>query len=44
MKIKKTVDVRKACKIVMKSETVLNVTYEAHIKKMHIFDHENNLG
>ena len=38
-----TVDVRKARKIVMKSEFVLNTTYKAHIKNVRIFDHENIL-
>ena len=35
-----TVDVRKARKIVMKSEMVLNTTYKTHIKNMRIFEHE----
>ena len=35
-----TVDVRKARKIVMKSEIVLNTTYKTHIKHVRIFDHE----
>ena len=38
-----TVDVRKARKIVMKSETESNTTYKTHIKNFGIFDHEKNL-
>ena len=38
-----TVDVRKACKIVMKSEIVSNTTYKTHIKNFRIFDNEKNL-
>ena len=38
-----TVDVRKALKIVMKSEIVLNTTFKTHIKNMRIFDNEKNL-
>ena len=38
-----TVDARKACKIVMKSEIVLNTTYKTHIEKVRIFDHEKHL-
>ena len=38
-----TVDVRKARKIVMKSEIVLNTTNKTHIKNVCIFDHEKNL-
>ena len=38
-----TVDVRKARKIVMKSEIVLNTTYKTHIKNVHIFDDEKRL-
>ena len=38
-----TVDVRKACKTVMKSEIVLNTNYKTHIKNVRIFDHEKNL-
>ena len=40
---RQTVDVRKACKIVMKSEIVSNTTYNTHIKNVRIFDHEINL-
>ena len=38
-----TVDVRKARKIVMKSDIVINTTYKTHIKNFRIFDHEKNL-
>ena len=37
-----TVDVRKARKIVMKSEIVLNTTYRKRIKNVRIFDQEKN--
>ena len=37
-----TVDVRKARKIVMKSDIVLNTAYKTHIKNGRIFDHEKN--
>ena len=37
-----TVDVRKARKIVKKSEIVSNTTYKTHIKNVCIFDHEKN--
>ena len=39
-----TVDVRKARKIVMKSEIVLNKTYKRQIKNVRIFDHEKKFG
>ena len=39
-----TVGVRKACKIVMKSDIVLNPTYNTRIKKVRIFDHEKKNG
>ena len=35
-----TVDVRKARKIVMKSDIVLDTTYKTHIINVRIFDHE----
>ena len=38
-----TVDVRKARKIVMKSEIVLNTTYKTHIENVRLFDHEKKL-
>ena len=38
-----TVDVRKARKIVMKSEIVSNTTFKTHIKNVRIFDHEKHL-
>ena len=38
-----TVHVRKARKIVMKSEIVPNTTYKTHVKNVRIFDHEDNL-
>ena len=34
------IDVRKAHKIVMKSEIVSNTTYKTQIKNVRIFDHE----
>ena len=37
-----TVDVRKACKMVMKIESVYNTTYNTHIKNFRTFDHEKN--
>ena len=37
-----TVDVRKACKMVVKIEIVSNTTYNTHIKNFRIFDHEKN--
>ena len=37
-----TVDVRKACKMVMVSEIVLNTTYKTRIKNFRLFDHEKN--
>ena len=38
-----TVDVRKACKMVMESEIVQNTTYKMIIKNFHIFDREKKL-
>ena len=38
-----TADIRKARKIVMKSEIVFNTTYKTHIKNVRIFDHDKNL-
>ena len=38
-----TVDVRKASKIVMKNDIVLNTTYKTHIKNVRIFDLEKKL-
>ena len=38
-----TADVRKAHKIVMKSEIVFNTTYKSHIINVGIFDHEKKL-
>ena len=38
-----TVDERKARKIVMISDIVLNTTYKTHIKNVRIYDHEKNL-
>ena len=39
-----TVDVRKARKIVMKREIVLNTIYKTHVKNVCIFDHEIKFG
>ena len=39
----KTVGVRKARKIVMKSEIVSNTTYKTHIKTFRMFDLEKKL-
>ena len=36
---RQTMDVRKACKMVMESEIVLNTTYKTCIKNFRIFDH-----
>ena len=38
----RTVDVRKARKMVMKSKIVLSMTYKTHIKNVRIFDHVKN--
>ena len=37
---RRTVDVRKAGKMVMKSKIVFNMTNKTHIKNVRIFDHE----
>ena len=37
-----TVDVRKACKIVMKDKIVLHTTYRTNIKNVRIFDRKKN--
>ena len=39
----KTVDVRKARKIVMKSDIVESTTYKKHIKNVRILYHDKNL-
>ena len=41
---RRTVDVRKAGKMVMKSKIVFNMTYKTHIKNVRIFDHEKKNG